>query len=106
MQKYTFGRILSVLECQNIPQGIRERLENYFFPNWRQQNLSKKLKIEEKIFRIFFPKFSNEVSGRSHSVKNPKESSMLAKRLFSVKIERGFRKKNKLEKVAWKKRRC
>ena len=39
-EKYTI-KISSVLHCQIIPQGIRLRLENHFYHNWRQQNLSK-----------------------------------------------------------------
>ena len=31
MQKYTFVKISSNLQCQNIPQGIRIRLEEPLF---------------------------------------------------------------------------
>ena len=41
IQKYTFVDISTILQRQIIPQGIRIRLENHFFYNWRQQNLSK-----------------------------------------------------------------
>ena len=39
-QKYTFVKVSSILQ-QPLPQEIRKRLENHFFPNLRQQNLSK-----------------------------------------------------------------
>ena len=43
------------------------------------------------------------VSGESHSAENHKESPMLAKRFVSIKNRGGF-DRNKLEKVAMKKR--
>ena len=58
-------------------------LECHFLPNWRQQNLPKKLKIagENTGIREIF----NEVSGKPHKVENPKTPSMLAKRFVSSK---------------------
>ena len=41
MQKVQFFKISSILQSQNVPQGIRRRLENYLFLNCRGQNLSK-----------------------------------------------------------------
>ena len=62
MQKYTFVKISSILQCQSIPQGIRIRLENHFFNNWRHNNTSQKTK--NKFFENFF-----EVSGKLNSAK-------------------------------------
>ena len=38
IQTDTFVEILSTLQCQKYPQGMRLGLEYHFFPNWRQQN--------------------------------------------------------------------
>ena len=110
MQKDTIVKISSVLQSQKIPDGICIRLENHFFPNWRQQNLSKKLKVEGTFFWTFLKTFSNDVSGNLHSAENPQESSMLAKLDVSllVKIGRGVSierslKKSLMEKTPEKK---
>ena len=55
MQKYTFVKISSILQCQNIPQGIRIRLENQSPTG--DNKTSQKLKIAEKIYRKFFMKY-------------------------------------------------
>ena len=59
--KAIFVKISSILQCQKIPRGIRIRLENHLFPNWKQQKIillnRKPLKLQlRKKFRIFSQK--------------------------------------------------
>ena len=67
------------------------RLENHFpqlettkNPVYATGNI-KKLKIEEKFLPNFFLILFNELSAKSYSAKNPKESSKLAKHFVSRK---------------------
>ena len=88
-------RISLILRCQKTTEGIRIKLENHFFPNWKQQ---KTILLNRKPFeKLTF--FSKNVSSRPQCAKNPKESFMLAKFMwFLVKIEGAF-DKNKFKKV-------
>ena len=74
MEKDTIVEILSILQCQNIPEGIRIRLENHRFPNWKQQKPSCSTE-KLKIWKIEKEKFdvSRNVSGKSHRAENSKE---------------------------------
>ena len=79
MQKDTIGIISSILQCQKIPEGIRIRLENHLFPNWKKQkthlaqpkHLKKQKKTEKKL--QFFLK---NVFSKSHSAKDLKDGTI------------------------------
>ena len=80
-------KILSILQRQKKPEGIRINLENLSSPtgNSKKPHLSqpetfflkKNRKIGEKI-RNFSKLFLKNVSGKSHGAKNLEQSFMLA----------------------------
>ena len=68
-----------ICTVQKIPEGISIRLENHFFPKWKQQNPlllnqkpPKKQKVEKK--NRFF--FSKHFSGKWHSAENSEEGTL------------------------------
>ena len=107
MQKDNIVKISSTLQCQKIPEGIRIRLKNHFYPNWKQQKL---ILLNRKPLKKNWEKISNyswlSPVSKLLSTKNPKESSMFAKPLVSCRNWEGF-DNNKVEKsrIVAKKRR-
>ena len=97
MQKDTFDKISSTLQCQKRHQEIRIRLEITFTPTGDFQN---------KKIRIFFGNFEKKLKTSFHSrivlihIKTPVCSQKV---LFLIKIEGALMKAN-LKKVTWKKR--
>ena len=83
MHKNTTVKISSISQRQKLPDGIRIRLENHYFPNWKQEkNIfldrnSQKRKNEGKSF--------NGSLRESHRAENLKEFSQNVS--FLVKIE-------------------
>ena len=73
IQKDTFVRNSSILQCQKIPEKIHIRLANHFFPVGN----NKKPILKTRIFFLW---------KKSHSAENPEDSSMLQNVLFLVKI--------------------
>ena len=89
MQKDIIVKISSILQHQKIPERIRIRLENHFFPTGNSKKFIfpnrkpfKNRKIEQKI-RNFSKIFLMKVSGKPHSAENPNEAFMLAKLFVS-----------------------
>ena len=65
MKKDIIVKISSILQCQKRPEKIRIRVENYLFPNWKQQKThfaqpktSQKSNNWEKKFRNLAQKMS------------------------------------------------
>ena len=60
MQNDTIVKISSSLQCKTVRKGIHNKLENHFFPNWKQQKThltnskaSQKRKIQNSFRTIF-----------------------------------------------------
>ena len=74
MQKDVIIKISSILQCQKIPEGIRIRLENHLFPNWKQQKSHLgQPKTSQKTKNRVSCKSHADVSGKSRSAENLKE---------------------------------
>ena len=52
MQKDTIVKISPILQCQSIPERIRIRLENNFFPNSKKPILLNRKRLKRKIQKM------------------------------------------------------